>query len=121
MGRITDANGYDALDVLTELCEPLDEITKDSAVAKFIDGGKFTMMGFIKLILESHKEAAVKIMAIDDGKTVEEELGVISTLTLPVRLIRIFNNDSIKELFFGSAATGRPATGLSAASGSGNG
>jgi hypothetical protein len=84
-------------------------------------GGGGTMLDLAKAMLVNHKDAVIQIMAIDDGKTPEEERGVITALTIPGRLLRLMSVPAVRELLFGSAATNDPATGSSAASGSGNG
>jgi len=122
MGKIIDARGDEALDVLAELLEPVGEIAGDAEISGMMrSGGKATVMELVRAMLKGHKDAVVKIMAIDDGKTVEEERGMISALTIPARLLKILSVPSVKDLLFGSAETSVPANGSSAASGSGNG
>lgn len=122
MGRILDARGDEALDVLAELLEPVGEIAADPEISeKMKTGGGGTMLDLAKAMLKNHKDAVVQIMAIDDGKTAEEERGFLTALTIPARLIKIMSMPAVSEMLFGSAATGNPATGSSPESGSGNG
>ena len=123
MGRIIDARGEEAIDVLEALLGPVSEIAADPDISGMMKtgGSGGTVMDVARLMLKKHKSAVIEIMAIDDGKTAEEESKILSALTIPVRLIRILNTPSVGELLFGSAETGTPATGSASASGSGNG
>jgi hypothetical protein len=122
MGRILDARGDEALDVLAELLEPVGNIAKDPEISgKMRTGGGGTILEFIASLLKTHKEDVIAIMALDDGVTVEEERRFVTALTIPGRLIRLIKTPVVHELLFGSAATNDPANGSSAASGSGNG
>ena len=121
MGKILDARGDEALDVLAELLEPVGEIASDAEISGMMQGGKGTIMDLCRAMLKNHKDAVVRIMAIDDGRTPEEERGILSALTIPARLLKILSVPAVRELLFGSAETETPATGSSPKSGSGNG
>lgn len=122
MGRILDTRGEEALDVLESLLDPVGEIAGDAElVALMKTGGGGTLMDLARIMLKNHKRAVIEIMAIDDGKTVEEERGLLSALTIPGRLIKIMSIPAVRELVFGSEEAATPATGSSAKSSSGNG
>lgn len=123
MGRILDARGDEALDVLSDLLEPIGEITADPEISAMMKtGGKGgTVLDLARATLKNHKEAVIRVMAIDDGKTVDEEKTLITVLTIPGRLVRLMTVPAVRELLFGLAETGKPATGSAAESGSGNG
>lgn len=122
MGRILDTRGEEALEVLESLLEPVGEIAGDAElVALMKTGGGGTLMDLARIMLKNHKRAVIEIMAIDDGKTVEEERGLLSALTIPGRLIKIMSIPAVRELVFGSEEAANPATGSSAKSSSGNG
>lgn len=122
MGRILDARGDEALDVLAELLEPVGRIAADPEISGMMKtGGGGTMMDLAKAMLKNHKGDVVRIMAIDDGKNEAEERQFLTALTIPARLIKIMSTPAVRDLLFGSAETGGPANGSSAASGSGNG
>lgn len=121
MGRILDARGDEAIDVLTALLEPFGEIASDKALINMMrTGGGGSMTGFTKALLTDHREAVIEIFAIDDGKTVQEERNTISVVLLPIRLLQLLSAPAVRELLFGLKTT-EPATGSSAESGSGNG
>lgn len=122
MGKILEARGEEALDILVDLLGPVQEIASDPDISGMMrTGGGGTMLDLVRAMLKNHKGAVIQILAIDDGRTVEEEAGMISPLTLPARLIKIVNTPSVGELLFGSAEPGTPATGSAAKSGGGNG
>lgn len=121
MGRILDARGEDALDVLAELLGPVGEIASDPEISGMMKtGGGGSMMDLARAILTSHKTAAIEIMAIDDGKTVEEERKLLSVITIPARLLKLFSIPAVRDLLFGAAEGKTSASGSSSASESEN-
>lgn len=121
MGKILEARGEEALDVLADLLDPVTEISQDAEISAMMRGGSATVAQFAAAILRTHKPAVIQIMAIDDGKTVEDESKLLSVATIPIRLIALLKNPAINELLFGSAATSESADGSSAASQKGRG
>lgn len=122
MGRILDARGDEALDVLAELLEPVGNIAADPVIQKIMGtGGTGSLLDFCKIALKQHKNEVIEIMAIDDGKTADEERKVLSALTIPARFLNLIQIPAVSELLFGLAETETPATGSAAESSSGNG
>lgn len=122
MGKILEARGEEALDILAALLEPVTEIASDPEISEMMrSGGNATVAQLAGAVLKRHKAAVIDIMAIDDGKTAEEESKFLSVATIPVRLMRILSNPSVKELLFGAAETSESADGSSAASENGRG
>ena len=122
MGKILDARGDEALDVLADLLDPVTEIAQDAEISGMMrDGGKATVAQFAAAVLRKHKAAVIKIMAIDDGKTAEEERGILSAITIPARLLKLLSVPAVKEMLFGAAETSTSADGSSAASENGRG
>ena len=122
MGRILDARGEEALDVLADLLDSISEIAGDAEISGMMKaGGKVTVAQLAAAILRRHKNAVVRIMAIDDGKAEDDERGLLSVITIPQRLIALLAIPEIKELFFGAAGGTGSASGSSSASESGRG
>ncbi len=122
MGRILEARGDEALDVLAEMLDQVGKIAADpESNAMIRTGGGGTVLDLVKAMLKNHKEEVIAVMAIDDGKTADEERGLLTAMTIPARLLKLVSTPAVRELLFGSAATTEPATGSSAAFGSGNG
>lgn len=122
MGKILDARGDEALDVLAELLGPIGNIAADPEITGMMKtGGGGTMLDLARLMLKNHKGDVVRIMAIDDGKSEAEERQFLTALTIPGRLIKILSVPEVRDLLFGSQEPETPATGSSAGSSSGNG
>lgn len=120
MGKILEARGDEALDVLAELLEPVGAIAADPEISKMMQtGGGGTMLDLARAMLKSHKAEVVQIMAIDDGVSPEKERGMLTALTIPGRLLKLLSVPAVRDLLFGSAETTPPATGSSSASASG--
>ena len=119
MGRIVDARGEEALDVLADLLEPVSAIAADKEIAE-ISKNNGSVGQLCAAILRRHKPEVMEIMAIDDGKTVEEESGLLSVISVPARLLALMNIPAVKEMLFSSAETNKDETGSSAASEKGN-
>lgn len=120
MGKILEARGDEALDVLAELLEPVGAIAADPEISKMMQtGGGGTMLDLARAMLKSHKAEVVQIMAVDDGVSPEKERGMLTALTIPGRLLKLLSVPAVRDLLFGSAETTPPATGSSSASASG--
>ena len=117
MGKILDARGDEAIDVLSALIDPVSAIAADEEIGGMMRGEtQATVMQLATALLKNHKAEVVQIMAIDDGVAPDEERWLLTTMTIPVRLMRLISTPAVKELLFGSAATKPSATGSSAAS-----
>lgn len=117
MGRILDTRGDESYDVLAELLDPISEIMQDEKITSIMKtNGGGTKLDLVKAILRDHKDSATAIMAIDDGKTIEEERNSLSVFTLPARLLRLMAVPAIRDLLFGAAEETNSANGSSSAS-----
>lgn len=115
MGRILDARGDEALDLLAELIVPAQEIISDPDVLQNLaTGGKKVVA--VQKALKDHKGSVTEMLAIDDGVSVDEEREMITAVSLPFRVLTLLGNKEIQQLFFGLAETNKTATGSSAAS-----
>lgn len=85
----------DELELLADLIEPAAEILSDSAISGAFKSGD--ILHAVKYALKNHKKAIIEIMARVDGIPVEEYK--ISAVTLPVKVIALFNKPEMKELF----------------------
>lgn len=117
MGKILDARGDEAIDVLSALIDPVSAIAADEEIGGMMRGEtQATVMQLATAILKRHKAEVIEIMAIDDGVTPDEERGLLTAMTIPVRLMRLISTPAVRELLFGSAETKPSATGSSSAS-----
>lgn len=119
MGRITEARGDEAMEILDRLCGILERIGGDPETQKTFNGA--SMAAVVQFLIRNHRDEVYELMALDDGVTEEEERGLLSAVTVPLKLVRLMKDPTVHELFFGVAAAGKTGTGSSAASTSGNG
>lgn len=119
MGRITEARGDEAMEILDQLMEIIESLGKDKEMQTTFKS--LSIASAVQFLVRKHREEVYKLMALDDGVTVEEERGLMSALSIPVKLMRLMHDPSVRELFFGVAAATSAGNGSSAASGSGNG
>ena len=95
--KLTDYKNEDALDLLADILEPLSKILIDKEVQKLASDSATDKMQAAKVLLKSHPKEIIQIMARIDGVPVEEyELGI---LTLPTRLIELFNDEALLSFF----------------------
>lgn len=115
MGRILDARGDVALDLLSDLLVPAFEIISDQVVLQNLaTGGKKIVA--VQKVLKDHKDSVVEMLALDDGVSADEEREMITAVSLPFRVLAMFGSKEIQQLFFGLAEMNKTATGSSAAS-----
>ena len=122
MGRISEAR-EDAWDILDAVIAEIEPIVSDPEIAAAMSGKKsgMTVIGLARLMLAKHRDNVARLIAIDDGVTVEEQSGKLSAALIPLKLMHILNDPTVHELFFGSAETKKSAHGSSAASMRGDG
>ena len=94
--RLSDIKGEAALDVFVNIIDPASEIIADPELERLVKTNA-TKMELVKAAIRNHKKAVIEILAALDGKTPEEYN--ISVLTLPAKLIEIFNDPELINLF----------------------
>lgn len=97
--RLTDIKGEEALDFLADIMDPIISIMSDKEVQDaFRADDRLTA---IKLLLRSHKKETIQIMAIMDGEgdAVEAYTEKVNILTLPKKLLALFNDPEVMALF----------------------
>lgn len=97
--RLTDIKGEEALDFLADIMDPIISIMSDKEVQDaFRADDRLTA---IKLLLKGHKKETIQIMAIMDGEgdAVEEYTEKVNILTLPRKLLELFNDPEVMALF----------------------
>lgn len=92
--------GERALEVLADIIEPALEIIQDDAIVKYMRDGH--TLKAVQVALRSYKSQVIEIMATLEGKTSTEYANNVTLLTLPVALLRLFNDPDIIELLFQS-------------------
>lgn len=96
---ISDIKGEAALDAFADMIDPAMEIMTDPAISAAYKNPGTTMAQLVGLIVKSHKQSIIKIMAILDGEDPETYADKINILTVPAKLMEIINDPEIKSLF----------------------
>ena len=106
--NIHDIKGEKALDVLAEIIEPATVIIGDHEIGELMKAGK--TMKAVSRMLKEYKPQVIEILAALAGETPEEHKQKITVLSLPVTLLRLFNDPDVAELLFQSQAQMMGAT-----------
>ncbi len=99
MRRLQDIKGLEAVDVLADLLDPITELVKKPGVLEAIDENGLNDVDTIKTLIKAGKMEVVQILAILDGRPIEEFLDTFNVLTLPVMLYQTFNDDALQAVF----------------------
>ena len=94
--RLSEIKGEQALDVLADIIEPVTAICIDEEIQSMVKSGVPTLK-MVKPIIKNHKKEIVEILAILDGENPAEY--EVNVLTLPIKLLELLNDPSIKQLF----------------------
>ena len=86
-----------ALDALCDLLDPVTSIMQDKEMRPLME--KRNKSGAIKRILKYHKPEIIEIFAILDGENPKEYAEKITIMTLPVKLIELFNDKELLQFF----------------------
>ena len=113
MGRLSQARGEEALVLAAELIGILGELADDRALTDGLRGGMTAGEAAARL-LRDHGSAVLRLLALDDGITPEEEGASLSPAKVPGRLTALLRDPGFAALF-GSAAAESGGTGSSAA------
>lgn len=110
MKRLSEYRGEDALDILAELIEPATEIMRDKEMVVFFRAKQ--MAKAVKVALRKHKQAVLNILYVLDGNgnpdedelnksgmTLDEYAKTVTVFTLPQKLLDIFNDPDLLNLF----------------------
>ena len=100
--KLSEFRGDEALDVLADLIEPTYDIMSDKKLKKEIEKGN--KVKAVSLAIKGHKKAVTTILAVldrEDPKTYE-----VTLFTLPAKLLEVFNDPALTELFQSQGQTG---------------
>lgn len=93
--KLSELKGEAALDALADMIEPITEVASDVHFVKCIrDGNRIKA---VELAIRNHKKAIIQILAASEGKKPEEY--EVSILTLPKKLLEVFNDPEVMSLF----------------------
>ena len=93
--KLSDYQDEQALELLADLIEPASEIIGDEAVRNAASGGKTWRA--VSLAIKNHKKAVMQVLAALDGVPVEDFH--CNVMTLPAKLVELFDDPDIAQLF----------------------
>ena len=93
--KLSDIRGEEAIEALADLIDPLTEILGDNEVGLALRN-KNNLFA-VKHALKNHKKAVITMLAILDGE--DPNTYSPSILTLPVKLLEVFNDKELGILF----------------------
>lgn len=93
--KLSDYKDEKALDLLADIIEPAAEIMSDQEVIETAKGEN--MARTASVILKRHKKAVIAVLAALDGVPVEEYH--CNVFSLPAKLLELFNDPDIAQLF----------------------
>lgn len=96
MRKLSEIKGEEAIDVLAELLVPITEISKDEEVRA---GFETNVAKCVSIALKKYKKEIMEMLAIINGKSVEETAEEIDVLSLPTYLVEILSEPAIQSLF----------------------
>lgn len=96
MRKLSEIKGEEAIDVLAELLVPITDIANDEEVRA---GLEKNVAKCVSIALKKYKSEVMEMLAIINGKSVDETKKEIDLLTLPAYLIDALNEPSIQVLF----------------------
>lgn len=96
MRKLSEIKGEEALDVLAELLVPITEISQDEEVRA---GFETNVAKCVSIALKKYKKEVMEMLAVINGKSVEETLEEIDVLSLPAYLVDVLSEPSIQSLF----------------------
>ncbi len=93
--KFEELKNEQAIEALADMFDPIVEIVSDDAVKSAARSGSRVLM--VKLILKNHARSVFELMAASEGVPVEEY--ECNMLTLPARLMELFNRPEFNVLF----------------------
>ena len=94
--KLSEIRGEDAMEVLADILEPAGTIMADKEVA---NGFRSDRMKTISMILRKYKKEVIQVLAATERKDVKEYEKEVNVLTLPVKLLEIFNDEELMSFF----------------------
>ena len=93
--KITDFKNEDAIELISDLIEPISEISTDKELVKLLKKGD--KIKAIQQGLKNHKSSIIQILAILNGVPVEEYS--CNPITITKDLLVILNDKELMEVF----------------------
>ena len=96
--KLSEIRGEEAMEVLADIIEPAGTIMGDKEI---VDGirSKEDRMKTISTVLRKYKKEVVQILAATERKNVKEYMKEVNVLSLPLKLLEIFNDEELMSFF----------------------
>lgn len=94
--KLSEIKGEKAIEVFADLLEPVSKILSDEDILNSIKQ-KESQITIIQKMLKGHSKEIVEMLAILEDVPVAEYQ--VDFVTLPMKLIEIFNDPAVVELF----------------------
>lgn len=94
--KLSEIKGEKAIEVFADLLDPVGKILTDEDVRKLITDNA-PKVEIIKTMLKNHSKEVIEMMAIIDDVPVENY--EVNFATLPMKLIELFNDEAVGQLF----------------------
>lgn len=94
--KLSEIKGEKAIEVFADLLEPASKIFSDKEFVEAIRNDE-PKAQIIKKLLKGHSKEVIEMLAIIDDVPVEEY--EVNFVTLPAKLMELFNDEAITELF----------------------
>lgn len=104
--KLSDYKDEEALDLLAELIEPAAEIMSDQDVLEAAKNDN--KLRAVSIAIKKHKKAILSVLAALDG--VPAENYHCNVFSLPAKLVELFNDPDIGQLFSFAGQTEEQAT-----------
>ena len=105
--KLSDIKGEKALEVLADLLEPAAEIMSDKEAVKLFKSGQ--QIQGVSYILKQHTKACLTVLALTEGENPETYQP--NVLSLPMKLMEVFNDPELMSLFTSQGQKESPSSG----------
>ena len=95
MRKLSEIKGEDALDVLSDLIDPLYEFSTDQKFLSLIRKGDYKTA--IQHVIKTHKKALLTALAVIEGENPDDYDPPL--IRLPAMLVELFNDPELISLF----------------------
>lgn len=94
--KLSEIKGEKAIEVFADLLEPVGKILTDEDIRALVkdDAPKIKI---VQKMLKKHTKEVIKMMAIIDD--IPEEEYEVNFVSLPAKLIELFNDEAVTQLF----------------------
>lgn len=93
--RLSELKNEQAIEALADMFDPMMELASDPEIRALANADN--KISLVKLILKKHARSIFEIMAITEGVPVDEY--ECNALTLPAKLLELFNSPEFGFLF----------------------